>query len=313
MLGKTAGGIYWMFRYLERMENTARLIEAGFRVALTRPDTAQDEWLYVLTAVSSRERFQLYNDDLEGEAVIDFLLRDKDNPSSVRCMMQTARDNARLVRTAITREVWEAVNESWMRLTDALNRPIPNRDLPEVLALIKQQSELVRGALHGSMLRNDGYDFARIGTFMERADSTARILNVKFHVLLPSIRHIGSTADNIQWESILRSVGGQRAFRWLHQGSMSQSAIVEFLMLDARMPRSLFFCTRKLCDNLGYLEGQYGERHPSHDISTKIIERLQSSPIGTIFEYGLQETVSDYLDDIQTLGVQIETDYRFSG
>ncbi|MEO0496769.1 MAG: alpha-E domain-containing protein, partial [Pseudomonadota bacterium] len=199
MLGKTAGGIFWMFRYLERSENTARLVEAGFRIALTRPDQAEDEWTSVLKTSCVDVGFHERHDEVTGANVVDYLLRDKANPSSVMSMTKGARDNARLVRTAITREVWEAVNECWMRLTEALTRPVRDRDLPEVLGLIRQQSALVRGALHGTMLRNDVYDFARIGTFLERADNTARILDVKYYILLPTVRHVGSNLDNTQW------------------------------------------------------------------------------------------------------------------
>ncbi|MEO0990281.1 MAG: alpha-E domain-containing protein, partial [Pseudomonadota bacterium] len=154
MLGKTAGGLYWMFRYLERSENIARLIEAGFRIALTRPDNAQTEWGSVLDTISVRQAYLEKRGEIDGAGVVDFLLRDKANPSSVKSCIQIARDNGRLVRTGLTREVWEATNECWMALTEALSRPVRERDLPEVLALIRHQSAQVRGALHGTMLRN---------------------------------------------------------------------------------------------------------------------------------------------------------------
>jgi len=248
MLGKTAGGLYWMFRYLERSENTARLIEAGFRIALTRPESADEEWGSVLDTISVRVAYQDARGEINGAGVVDFLLRDGTNPASVMSAIKLARDNARLVRIALTREVWEATNECWITLSRALARPVPERDLPTVLTLIRQQSAQVRGALHGTMLRNDIYDFARIGTFIERADNSARILDVKYYVLLPSLTQIGSSLDNVQWETILRSVGGQRAFRFLYGGDISPRAIAEFLILDGRMPRSLAFCGRKISE-----------------------------------------------------------------
>ncbi|GFE66343.1 alpha-E domain-containing protein [Litoreibacter roseus] len=313
MLGKTAGGVFWMFRYLERSENIARLIEAGFRIALTRPDTSEEEWTSVLDTAGAREAYMARHETVDGTAVIDFLVRDKDNPSSVYSAIKMARDNARLVRTAITREVWEAVNECWMSVGAALSRPVRDRDLPQVLSLIRQQSAFVRGALHGTMLRNDVYDFARVGTFLERADNTARILDVKYYVLLPSIRHIGSSLDNVQWETILRSVGGQRAYRWLHGGDSTPKSIAEFLILDGRMPRSLAFCVNKIEDNLKYLEADYETRHPSHDRVHGICTGLRLRPIDSIFEYGLHEMITDFKSDIQELAMQIEKDYRFYG
>ncbi|MEM8629723.1 MAG: alpha-E domain-containing protein [Pseudomonadota bacterium] len=313
MLGKTAGGLYWMFRYLERTENTARLVEAGFRIALTRPDSAKDEWASVLDTIGVRNAFVEKRGEIDGPAVVDFLLRDKTNPSSVMSALKAARDNGRMVRIALTREVWEATNECWITLTEALARPVRERDLPTVLALIRQQSAQVRGALHGTMLRNEVYDFARMGTFIERADNTARILDVKYYVLLPSLAQIGSSLDNVQWETILRSVGGQRAYRFLHGGDISPRGIAEFMILDGRMPRSLAFCTRKISDNLGYLEIDYGQRVDSHDKVDRLLGSLTGSTIDQVFDRGLHEFILDFLSDAASLSQQIATDYRFTG
>lgn len=313
MLGKTAGGLFWMFRYLERSENAARMIEAGFRITLTRPDNAADEWASVLRSSGTWEGYMRQHGTVEAASVIDFLLRDRENPSSVICAFTSARNNARLVRTALTREVWEAVNEAWMSLKTALARPVRERDLPEVLGLVRQQSALVRGALHGTMLRNDGFDFARLGTFLERADNTARILDVKYYVLLPTVSHVGSALDNVQWETILRSVSGQRAFRWLHGGDISPMAIAEFLILDERMPRSLRFCVEKLWGNLGYLARDYGSRPPCCERVDGLFDRLRGESVERIFDYGLHEYLTDFLAEIAALGGEIERDYRFTG
>ena len=313
MLGKTAGGLFWMFRYLERSENTARLIDAGHRMALVRGGESSDEWGSVIDTAGARSSYLVHYNEVDGSSVIDFLLRDKNNPSSVLSAMEAARSNARLVRTAITREVWEAVNESWMTIKDLLKRPVKDQDLVEVLGVIRQQSALVRGALHGSMLRNDVYDFARIGTFLERADNTARILDVKYYVLLPSISKIGSPLDNMQWETVLRSVAGQRAYRWLTGGEIAPLGIAEFLILDGRMPRSLAFSVRKLAGNLDFLDKDYGERHTSHDMADALRNKLRDHSIDTIFEYGLHEFLVDFLTDISAIAGQIERDYRFYG
>jgi len=313
MLGKTAGGLFWMFRYLERSENTARLIEAGFRIALPRPDSAADEWASVLETAGVRAKFEAQDGTYDGASVTDFLLRDKSNPSSVMSAIEAARNDARLVRTALTREVWEAVNESWMAMKDALRRPVRETDLPEVLAMIRQQSALVRGAMHGSMLRNDIFDFARIGTFLERADNTARILDVKYYVLLPSISHIGSSLDNVQWETILRSVAGQRAFRWLNGPDVDPKGIADFLILDRRMPRSLAFCLSKLNHNLAYLAEEYGQDYESVEQASKLLDQLSQISIDEIFDTGLHEYLTGFLNDNAALGARIERDFRFYG
>ncbi|MBF9031971.1 hypothetical protein HKCCE3408_16350 [Rhodobacterales bacterium HKCCE3408] len=311
MLGRVAGGLFWMFRYLERSENTARLVDAGFRMALTRPDGTDDEWGSVLQTASSMSAYLDRHGEVEQAKVIDYLLREPTNPSSVMSSIAAARMNARAVRTAITREVWEAVNDTYMIVKQALARPIAPRDLPEVLGMIRQQSALVRGALHGTMLRNDVFDFARIGTFLERADNTARILDVKYYVLLPSISQIGSSLDNVQWETILRSVAGQRAYRWITQGESSPMTIADFLIFDGRMPRSLKFSVGKIATNLGYLEAEYGTRHDSHEIIDRIETRLDNGNIDAVFDEGLHEFILEMLEGLARLGAQIARDYRF--
>ena len=313
MLGKTAGGLFWMFRNLERSENTARLVDAGFRMALTRQGESEDEWLSVLATAGARNLFFEHYETADQASAINFLLRDKANPSSVANLVDSARNNARMVRTALTREVWETTNETWIALKELLARPVRERDLPEVLGIIRQHSALVRGALHGTMLRNDIYDFCRLGTFLERADNTARILDVKYYVLLPSVSLVGSSLDNVQWESILRSASAHRTFRWLHKGEMSPRSIAAFLLLDRRLPRSMAFCISKIADNLDYLAKDYGFETPSHALALSMQAKMAHVSIDTVFELGLHEYISAHLADVQALGNQIEIDYRFYG
>lgn len=313
MLGKTAGGVFWMFRFLERSENTSRLLDAGFRIALTRSSAAESEWESVVSTAGSKQLYLEKYDRFEGTQVIDFLLRDRSNPSSVMSVIEEARNNARLVRTALTREVWEATNECWMALKAVLSSPVNTRELPDVLGSIRQQSALVRGALHGTMLRNDIYDFARLGTFLERADNTARILDVKYYVLLPSAAFVGTSIDNVQWETILRSASAQRAFRWLHKGDINPKTIAEFMILNRSMPRSLAFCYAKVTDNLSYLEEDYGIRHSCQDQADVIMNRFRNGSIDSIFDSGLHEFITDFIRDNAILAAQIEADYRFIG
>lgn len=311
MLGKTAGGIFWLFRFLERSENTARLVDAGFRLALTRSSAAEKEWESVVTTAGVRQGYLERHETFEASAVVDYLLRDRSNPSSVMVMTEQARDNARLVRTALTREVWEAVNECWMTLKDALARPVRDRDLPAVLATVRQHSALVRGALHGTMLRNDIYDFARLGTFLERADNTARILDVKYYVLLPSLSLVGSSLDNVQWETVLRAVSAYQSYRWVTRGDTNPRGIAHFLILDRRLPRSLAFCYTKICDNLGYLETDYGARMQSQTMADACFHAFRDRPIDDILDQGLHEFLNNFIASNQALGAQIERDYRF--
>ncbi len=311
MLGKTAGGLYWMFRSLERAENTARLIEAGFRIALTRSTNAEAEWKSVIVTSAAQESYEAVHASYDSTQVVDFLLRDTGNPSSVLSVIKSARDNARLVRTALTTEVWSAVNETWMLFTDLLKEPVHQTELPAVLTTIRQQSALVRGALYGTMLRNDIYDFCRLGTYIERMDNTARIIDVKYYSLLPSPSFVGSRLDNVQWETILRSVSAHRSFRWAVEDDFTAPAIAEFLILDRRMPRSLSYCASQIVAGLSHLSEEYDGREASHDLADLLNTRLAKRDINTIFEEGLHEFVASVLESTANLAAQIERDYRF--
>jgi len=313
MLGKTAGGLYWMFRFLERAENTARLIEAGFRMALTRSSDASSEWQSVLQTAGVRKYYDATHDDYDAAAVVNFLLRDPKNPSAVLAITKRARDNARLVRTALTTEVWTAVNDNWMTMTDLLKRPVREVDLPDVLATIRQQSALVRGAMYGTMLRNDIYDFSRLGTHIERAENTARILDVKYYTLLPASASVGGRLDNKQWETILRSVSAHRSFGWLDEGDMTATSVTQFLILDLRLPRSLAFSVGQIVENLNYLAAEYGDERESHGMARALYGELKGRDIADIFDQGLHEFLTDFISRNNALGGQIERDYRFVG
>lgn len=311
MLGKTAGGLFWMFRYLERAENAARLLETGWRMALTRSAADTNEWQSVTTTAGMDAAYRQKYDTYDAPSVINFLLRDKDNSSSVLCSIEAARTNARMVRTALSSEVWEATNECWMDLKEALARPVSERNLHDTLSLIRSRTAVVRGALHGTMLRNDIYAFSRLGTFVERADNTARILDVKYYVLLPSATFVGSQIDNAQWEVILRSVSAERSYRWLYAGETSPIGIASFLILDARMPRSLAFCYRQIGSNLDLLESEYGDRCDSHARADTLLARTEGNDIQSVFDDGLHEYLSDNIADISALASAIENDFRF--
>ena len=213
MLGKTANGLFWMYRYLERAENTARLIETGQRLALTRLSDPDAEWRPVLQSATQLGPYLAANETVTRDGAIDWLLRSRDNPTSVLACIGAARQNARMVRTALTADVWEAVNATYIHAGEVLARKVGERDLPGVLRGLRQRTALVRGMTQGTMMRDEIYDFARLGSFIERADNTARILDVKYYVLLPSAQAVGSSIDNVQWESILRSLSAKGGFR----------------------------------------------------------------------------------------------------
>ncbi|AIT81366.1 MULTISPECIES: alpha-E domain-containing protein [Novosphingobium] len=313
MLGRAAYGVFWMARYLERAENTARLIDVGFHLALTRGDKASqdEEWKSVLTTTGQLEAYKAAHKDMTGPQVFNYLLRDRENPASVLRMVEAARTNARVVRTSITNEVWEATNDGWMTLSEILSRPVRESNLGEVLTAVRGQATLVRGAMGGSMLRNDVFNFARIGTFIERADNTARILDVKYYVLLPSVAWVGSSLDNAQWDTLLRSVAGSRAYSWLNAGSMDPRDIARFMILDGQFPRSLVFCFEKIRSNMAGLAKQYGHETGAHELLRNVGARLHQTTIEEIFDMGLHEFLQDFIGKTNLIGDAIAADYRF--
>ena len=310
MLGRTAGGLFWMFRYLERAENIARLIDTGLRISLTRSGNNEKDWNSILKTAGVLQNYsETHSVEINLSSATDWMLRDKNNLSSVLISIEVARTNARMVRTALTREVWEAVNEAWMLITQALSRKVSERDLPTVLYLIRERVAYVRGSLHGTMLRNEIFNFARVGTFLERADSTARILDVKYYVLLPSASYIGSSLDNVQWSTILRSVSGEGGFQMSYGQRPKPREIAQFLILDNRMPRSLIFCANKIVSNLSYLQTGIELELPSNSMAQNLLNFEKD--IDDIFDEGLHEYIQKFLLQNAELARQVEIDYRF--
>ncbi|MBX9450314.1 MAG: alpha-E domain-containing protein [Neoaquamicrobium sediminum] len=311
LLGRTANGLYWMTRYIERVENMARIVDAGLRLALTRTDSSADEWASVVMSAGADQAFRERHGEYTADTVSDFLLRDVTNPSSVLSSIETARTNARMVRTALTRETWESINEAWMTCRRMLAAPIDQRELPKILDAIKRETALIRGAFHGTMLRNEIFDFAQLGIYVERADNTARILDVKYYVLLPSISWVGSSLDNYQWESILRSVSAHRSYRWVYEADYKATNIADFLILNRRMPRSLAYCYHMIAESLDFLAEDYGQQHDCHGTLAGIRAKLKPGSIASIFDGGLHEFLSDFIISNNRLGNEVAENYRF--
>ncbi|KGF70957.1 A alpha-helical domain with a conserved ER moti [Hoeflea sp. BAL378] len=311
MLGRTANGLFWMFRYIERAENTARLIDAGLRMSLTRMHGHEEEWESVLRSSGVFNAYSAANPQVTGPDAINYLLRDKSNPSSVLSAIEAARNNGRMVRTALTREAWEATNECYLDIKAKLARKISGDEMPEIINTIKQRTGLIRGAFHGTMLRNEIYNFSRIGTFIERADNTSRILDVKYYVLLPAVSYVGSSLDNVQWESILRSVSAHRSYGWVYDDDYKPANIADFLILNGRMPRSLAYCYDKINANLTYLEREYGERTSCHEIAAATLGMLREREIQSIMDFGLHEFLQDFISHNSRVAAEIAEVYRF--
>ncbi len=312
MLGRTANGLFWMFRYLERAQNTARLIDAGLRMALTRDvDTAEDEWRSVIATSGHKEAYEAQHDSYTGYQVWNFILHNNENPSNVREMFKAVRTNARMVRTAISDEVWEAINTSWMKLDKMLSRPVTQGNLGDVVNTVRRAGTLAHGAMSGSMLRDEGYHFARAGTFLERGDNTARILDMKYYLLLPSLSYVGTSLDTGQWDQVLRSVAGDRVYSWLNKGTINARGIVEFLVLDERFPRSLAFCHGALRDELAALARFHGSEGVCNTLMRDADMQLAGISVDDILDRGLHQYLTDFTNRNAEIGQAVAEDYRF--
>jgi uncharacterized alpha-E superfamily protein len=305
-----------MFRYLERAENTARLLDAGLRMALTRDvEAAQAEWRSVIATLGQKAQYEAQFERgqaaYDGASVWNFVLRDKANPANVREMFAAMRNNARTARTNISSEVWEAVNENWMKLDKQLARPVSQGQLGEVITRLRRTGTQVHGALDGSMMRNEGFHFARAGTFIERAESTSRILDMKYYLLLPSLSYVGSSLDTGQWDQVLRSVAGASAYTWLNAGQIDARGIVEFLVLDDRFPRSLAFCRNAQRENLAALARMHGAEGRCNELMREADMDIADMTVERIFENGLHQFLIDYTARNAAIAEAIGEDYRF--
>ncbi|HCK20179.1 MULTISPECIES: alpha-E domain-containing protein [Thalassospira] len=314
MLSRTADNLFWLSRYVERAENMARLMEMGYRMALMPAAASgnRSEWESVLSASGCAAG---YDPDapLRQEEVANFLIFNRDNPSSILNCFEYARANARAMRTAITAEMWEALNNALMELRRPSMHNLAKNELPEFIDWVKKQGALFRGATDSTILRNDGYDFIRLGTFIERSDNTARLLDVKYYVLLPETSMVGDGVDNYQWTTVLRAASSLRAFHWVYRDDYSPHRIAHFLILNPFSPRSLAHCAEQITQHLERLARHYGQRHSVHRQAVEIYSLLTQSDMDEIFSTGLHEFLTDFQGRNRILSHAIADAYHFGG
>jgi uncharacterized alpha-E superfamily protein len=314
MLGRTAESLFWMSRYMERAENMARLAEAGFRISLTPAagiDGHREEWRSTLAGAGVVDRFVAKYGDTSFDNAVAFILFDDDNTSSVRSCLENARTNARAVRTKITRDMWEAMNSTWLEFSAIKPSEVTTARLPELIDWIRDRGALFRGSLLGTILRDDSYFFSQFGAFVERADNTARILDVKYFILLPSNQAVGGEVDTYQWETILRSVSAHRSYRHVFHENYRPWNVADFLILHPEMPRSLRFSYDWLQAAAEGLTALYGARQPSADLIAETRNILMSMSMDTIFQAGLHEFLTGFIARNSRLTDALAADYNF--
>lgn len=307
LLSRTAENLYWLGRYVERADSTARLIEMGHRMAMLPGSFSRNEWRSVAAASGCLERFE-EEAQINEASIVRTLMLDQENPSSIRACLERARANGRSVRTALTVPVWEALNDGWRRL-ELIDPATAQRDLPAVLDWVKSRSALIRGAVHGTMLRNDGYCFLTLGGFIERADMTLRLLDVKSYVLLPETEVVGGGRDHHQWTSVLHATSALRAYHHVYRGDYNPGTIADFLILNRQFPRSVAFCYAEIGQTLEALGEDYGERHDCHRTAARMSEDLGRLQMGEIFRIGLHDFVLESIGRTHRLGSEIYRAY----
>ncbi|GLK80742.1 alpha-E domain-containing protein [Methylopila turkensis] len=311
MLSRTADNLFWLSRYVERAEALARILEATQRLASLPVAYAgsTNEWESAVNSAGCSSAFYAKHEEATAETVVDYLVFEKDNPSSIVNCFEVARHNARAVRTALTVEMWETINGAWLELRRRPERQLVGEEFTRFLGWVKEIGLRFDGSASRTMLRNDIYSFSRLGMLLERADNTARILDVKYHLLLPEETKVGGGLDYYQWSAILRAVSAQTSYHWVYRQSLKPWLIADLLILNDQMPRSLAACYGDMVRHLDDLSRGYGRQGPSQRIARATRAKLENAGIEEVFQNGLHEFITGFIGENNRLGAAIHEQY----
>lgn len=309
MLSRTADHLYWMARYIERAENMARVLDVTYNMSLV-PNAAESEaalWEPALQIAGNIEAFEARYDEYTAANVIHYLAMDEENPSSIFNALRSARENARAVRVALSAETWENINALWLEFGQFFGANLAETGLSAFCDWVKSRSHLFRGVSFGTMLRDDAFRFVRLGTFIERADNTARLLDVKYHLLLPDEEEIGGAVDYYEWSAVLRSVSAFQAYQKVFSDTIEPWRVAELLVLRDDMPRSLHACFDEITPILEQLSGRRNSE--CRRIAGELHARLHYGRMDEIFQEGLHEFLEDFVTCNNNLGVEIQRSF----
>jgi uncharacterized alpha-E superfamily protein len=309
MLSRTANHLYWMARYIERAENMARILDVTANMAMV-PNAALSEaalWQPALEISGNADDFKERFSDFNASNVIHFLAMDSENPSSIYSALYSARENARAVRVAMTSETWENINALWLEFSQFEGKDLALDGLREFCDWVKARSHLFRGVSFGTMLRDDAFQFLRLGTFIERADNTARLLDVKYHLLLPKEEEVGGAVDYYEWSAVLRSVSAFQAYQKVFNDTIQPWRVAELLVLRQDMPRSLHACFTEITVILETLTT--GRHVECRRIAGEINASLKYGRMDHIFQNGLHEFLTEFIECNNQLGAEIQNSF----
>lgn len=296
MLSRVADSIYWMTRYIERAENLARFVDVTYGLMLDVPRTSSEQWQPLVSTTGDREWFSEQYGAATRENVIQFLTFDPNYPSSILSCVRNARENARSIRETISSEMWEHLNHLYFTVMDAAVNQEVVQSPRDFLDQIKLASHLFTGITDNTMSHSEGWHFARLGRYIERADKTSRILDVKYFLLLPRVEDVGTPLDDLQWSSVLRSVSGFEMYRKRHHG-ITPERVVGFLILDRLFPRSIMHCVNAANDSLHTISGSPVGTfwNPAEQQMGQLRSDLAYATVADIMSDGLHE----FLDSLQ--------------
>ena len=307
MLSRVADRIFWMSRQMERAENMARILGVASNMVLFgTKETREQNLLAPLTITDSAERYFETRKLVTFDALMEFLALDPQNSSSIYSCLKWARENAHAVRWQITSEMWETLNTTWIDMKRVRRADLVGAGATKFFDWVKDRSHLFRGVTYGTILRGEAFNFSRLGTFLERADNTARILDVKYHVLLPSVKDVGGALDYYQWTALLRSVSAYETYRSLYRDQIFPIKVAQLLILERRMPRSLAACFEQITQAMERIEGQ---DRAAKRLASELHARLTNADIGEIFQDGLHEYLTECIADMHELGGRIQRAY----
>jgi uncharacterized alpha-E superfamily protein len=318
MLSRTADHLFWMARYMERAENTARMLDVNYQTSLLpqSADAAENGWRGLLSISELTADYSERHGDITPKKVMDYMVSDERNPSSIYSCLMAARENARAVRGALTTEVWETQNQTWLEFQRMLRSKAFDKDPGDAFEWVKFRSHLSRGVTVGTMLQDEAFHFLRIGSFLERADNTARMLDVKFHAVESEFFGTGTGNGNggkdqeydfYHWSAILRSVSGFEVYRKAYRNVIRPEKVAELLILRADMPRSLAACMDEVVANLQRVANE--QSHDTLRRAGRLQADLRFGRIDEILATGLHAFLSQFLERVGTLGVGISRDF----
>ena len=296
LLSRVADSVYWLGRYIERAENVARFLDVNHNLMIDLPRGYGDQWQPIVDTTGDRAAFAEHFAVATRENVVRFLAFDTRNPNSISSCVLAARENARSVRETISSEMWHQINSLYLLIAAESRKPVPE-ELPEFCHNVRMACHLFQGITHNTMTHNEAWNFLRVGTLLERADKTTRMLDVKYFILLPSVSDVGTPYDDIQWSAVLKSVSGFEMYRKRH-GRISPERIVEFLLLDGEFPRAVSYCIHLADGALHAITGVRpgGFSCPSEQRMGLLRSELEYAQVETILQAGLHE----FFDALQT-------------